>query len=605
MKSNIIALFIATLALASCERFLSIKPDDHISDDAVFSDKTLAGAAVANIYGRVTWGQNIENSKLYIYLDEACWSNGSPDLTSEFPDDFMRVYEYTLIREINILINGFNSEKGNALGNDLRKRLIAELRFLRAWTYFNMAKTLGGMPIIHDNVFEYNAGMDISTLQYERSTESEMYDYIISECTEAAEDLPEEPSINGGRAVKWAAIALKARAALYAGSIAKYNSKMATPIRTPKGSVGIPAEKAEGYYTTAWNAAKEIINSKKYSLYRNNEDKKVNFYEALTVKTGNPEVIWTEDRVYPGKVTMFSANNFPTSHAEEESSTNVTPVLGLVEAYEYINNRDGRLNIYDSSGSQVVYDNAEDLFANKDPRLWGTIIYPGAELKGEPVVFQAGRAIPAAGGYTYETGSAGSTDADGELITSINGPLMSNDGQRNKSGFCIRKYLDLTSKASTRQGSGMWFINFRYSEILLIAAEAGMETGMDGALDCINEVRDRAGISKLKTLTIDDIIRERRVEFAFENHRYWDLKRLRKAHEIWDGKETNENAVHYALFPYKIHDPGNINDGKWIFEKVRSHMTAYPRYFQMKNYYNFLDQNWLSNNPKLEKNPYQ
>ena len=109
MKSNIIALFIALMALVSCEGFLSINPDDHISDDTVFSDKTLADAAVANIYGRVTWGQNIENSKLYIYLDEACWSNGSPDLTSEFADDFMRVYDYALIREINILINGFNS----------------------------------------------------------------------------------------------------------------------------------------------------------------------------------------------------------------------------------------------------------------------------------------------------------------------------------------------------------------------------------------------------------------------------------------------------------------------------------------------------------------
>lgn len=591
--------------MVSCEGFLSINPDDHISDEAVFSDKTLADAAVANIYGRVTWGQNIENSKLYIYLDEACWSNGSPDLTSEFADDFMRVYDYELIREINILINGFNSEKGNELGDDLRKRLVGELRFLRAWTYFNMARTLGGMPIIYDKVFEYTAGMDVTELQHERSTEAEIYDYVINECNEAARVLPEEPSINGGRAVRWAAVALKARAALYAGSIAKYNALLPSPISTPKGSVGIPPEKAEEYYTTAWNATQEIIKSDKYSLYKQNEDKRANFYEALTVKTGNTEVIWSEDRVYPGKVTMFSANNFPTSHAEEESSTNVTPVLGLVEAFEYTDNRDGRLNIYDDDGNHIVYENAEDLFANKDPRLWGTVVYPGAELKGEPVVFQAGRAKPAAGKYTYETGLAGSTDANGDLITSINGPLMSNDGQRNKSGFCIRKYLDLAAKASTRQGSGMWFINFRYSEILLIAAEAGLETNKSNAIDYINEVRERAGISKLQTLTLDDIIKERRVEFAFENHRYWDLKRLRKAHEVWDGKGTNENAVHYALFPYKIYDPGNPDDGKWIFEKEKTHMTAYPRYFQMKNYYNFLDQSWLSNNPKLEKNPYQ
>lgn len=79
-------------------------------------------------------------------------------------------------------------------------------------------------------------------------------------------------------------------------------------------------------------------------------------------------------------------------------------------------------------------------------------------------------------------GGAGSTDPDGELITSVNGPFTTNDGQRNKSGFCIRKFIDETSKASTRQGSGMWFINFRYAEILLIAAEAAFELGDDTAL---------------------------------------------------------------------------------------------------------------------------
>ena len=593
------------LTLVSCENFLSITPDDFISKETVFSDKTLAEAAVANIYGRVTWGQNIDNQKLYIYLDEACWSNGSPDLSYGFSDDFMRVYEYDLLREINILLQGFRSDKGKALGEDTQTRLEGELRFLRAWTYFNMARCMGGMPLIGDVIFEYKAGMDITALQYKRSTEAGIYDYIITECTEAAALLPEDPSINGGRAVKWAALALKARAALYAGSIAKYNALMATPLSTPEGSVGIPADKAESYYETAYAAAKEIIRSKKYSLYELNPDRQVNFYEALSVKTGNPEVIWAEDRIYPGKVTQFSANNFPTSHAEEESSANVTPVLGLVEAFEYINERNGKLAIYDEDGKNIIYDNAEDIFAGKDPRLYGTVIYPGADLKGEPVVFQAGRAIPSGDGFRYETGTAGSTDASGAIITSINGPFVSNDGQRNKSGFCIRKYIDETAKASTRQGSAMWFIYFRYSEILLIAAEAGMETGKEDAVEFFNSVRRRAGISELKSITIDDIIQERRVEFAFENHRYWDLKRLRRAHILWDGSEDNEAAVHYALFPYRIHNPGNENDGKWIFEKVRSHMTQYPRYFEMKNYYNLLDQEWLSNNPKLEKNPYQ
>lgn len=584
------------IATSSCEGLLTITPDDYISDESVFMDETLSSAAVANIYGRVKWGQNIDDNKSYIYLDEACWSNGNPDQSYGFADDFLRVYDYSLLREINQLILGFR-EHGHT-------RYEAELRFLRAWTYFNMARCMGGMPLIGDRVFEYVAGMDVSTLQVPRSKENEIYDYIISECEAIAPMLSDEPSVNGARVVKWTAYSLEARAALYAASLAKYNSMMDNPISNPGGSVGIPGSMADSYYTTALTAANKVIQSQKYELYKNNPDLGQNFYEALTVKTGNKEVIWSEDGIYPGKVTFWSTNNFPTSHAEEESSSNLTPILNLVEAFEYKNDRNGALKIEDYSGNKILYDNPEDIFANKDPRLFGTIIYPGALLKGSPVEFQAGQAIPSGTGWKYITGSAGSKDESGNIITSINGPFTTNDGQRNKSGFCVRKYLDETPKASTRQGSAMWFIRFRYAEILLIAAEASMELGKDG-LPFINEIRVRAGMNPLENLTIDDIVQERRVELAFEDHRFWDMKRLRLAHLIWDGDDSNESAVHYALFPYRINNPGNVNDGKWIFEKVKSHMSAYPRYFQMKNYYNCLDQTWLSNNPKLEKNPYQ
>ena len=601
----LVAFFVGSI-LSGCSDFLDRKPDDYIGEDEVFSDATLAEAAVANLYGRVYWGQNIDQDKLYIYLDEACLSNGSPDNTYGFSDDFMRIYEYPLIREMNILINGIRNN-GASLGESLQVRLIGELRFLRAWTYFNMAKCLGGMPLIGDKVFNYTAGMDVTELQYERSAESAIYDYVISECEDIANNfLPEEPSVNGARAVKWTALALQARAALYAGSIARYNSRMASPLATPGGSVGIPADKDIYYYDIALKAAEKIIESDKYSLHDSNPDKSMNFYEATSVKEGNEEVIWTYDHIYPGSVTMFSANNFPTSLAEEESSSNITPVLNLVEAYEYVDDRDGKLKITDEYGTPIVYDKAEDLFEGKDPRLWGTVIYPGAELKGEQVVFQAGRAIPDGnGGYEFETAAAGTYDEYGNLITSLNGPFMTNDGQRNKSGFCIRKFIDETPKASTRQGSAMWFINFRYAEILLIAAEAAYELGEHGAVDYLNQVRKRAGIEELESMTLDDIVQERRVEFAFENHRYWDMKRWRKAHIVWNGSEDNEQAVHYALFPYRIFNPGQPDDGKWIFERVRTHMTVYPRMFEMKNYYNFLSQEWLSNNPKLEKNPYQ
>ena len=101
-----------------------------------------------------------------------------------------------------------------------------------------MCRGLGGMPIIGDEVFDYQSGMDITTMQFPRSTEAEMYDYIISECQAVYNLLPAEKQINSARANRWTAKMLEARAAVYAASIANYNNKMSTPIRTEGGKLG-------------------------------------------------------------------------------------------------------------------------------------------------------------------------------------------------------------------------------------------------------------------------------------------------------------------------------------------------------------------------------
>ncbi|MPN18127.1 hypothetical protein SDC9_165485 [bioreactor metagenome] len=244
---------------------------------------------------------------------------------------------------------------------------------------------------------------------------------------------------------------------------------------------------------------------------------------------------------------------------------------------------------------------------NKDPRLWGTVIYPGAIFKGTPVVLQAGQKHFEKGEWKVVTSEPGDKDDNNILITSINGPTTTNNQFVNKSGFFFRKFLDETPSASTRgRRSEMWFPRFRFAEAVMIAAEASFELGQTGqALTYINMVRSRAGIQELTTITFDDIVRERRVEFAFEDHRYWDLKRWRLADKIWNGIQNDPKAQQYALFPYLINDPGNPNNGKWVFDKIPTHMSPYPRYFQMRNYYNFIDQGWIDNNPKIVKNPYQ
>jgi len=607
MKNILTGLFIIIFsALVSCSDFLDRDPDTILTDDQIFGDEVMIKSVLSNFYGRITWGQHIDDSYSYTIIDEASRSDSGPDTRQNFEDDRWRVYDYALLRNLNQFLKGVRETK--VLDSETQRQLEGEARFIRAWLYFNMCRGMGGMPIVGDEVFDYTPGMDITALQYPRSTEAGLYDYIISECEAIKDFLPTEPSINAARATKWAVLMLKARAAVYAGSIANYNNKMPNPIKTAGGEVGIPADLAQAYYKTALSAAEEVIKGGKYELQLTKpDDRGRNFYEALSIKENNKEVIWARDYKYPGQTNGFTQSNIPASHAEDIDRAYAGPILNLVEDFEYINDRKGEIKIRDEQGNYIFYTNPEDAFANKDPRLWGTVIYPGAIFKGTPVVLQAGQKYFEDGVWKVRTSDPGKSDDNNILITSVNGPNTSNNNYINKSGFFFRKFMDETPLASTRgRRSEMWFPRFRFAEAVMIAAEASFELGENGkALNYINDIRRRAGIQELKTITFDDIVREYRVEFAFEDHRYWDLKRWRLADKVWNGVQNDPQAQQYALFPYLVNEPGNPNNGKWVFDKFPTHMSPYPRYFQMKNYYNFINQEWIDNNPKLVKNPYQ
>lgn len=601
------ALLAFALTAGSCSDFLDRDPDTILTEDQVFGDPNMIKSVLANYYGRLEWGQRTSDVGSYCCLDEAMRSSGGPDLFRTFGDGHWRVYDYGLIRNINQFLEGLKST--TVLEEKEKSSIGAEACFIRAYTYFCTCRCLGGMPIVGDEVFAYEPGMDITTLQYPRVTEAQMYDYIIAQCDSLAKILPSTPSKYAARATRGAALALKARAAIYAASIAKYNNLMVNPIKTEGGEVGIPANLANKYYQIAYETAKGLIDEGVYELQDNTANRTTNFFNAVCEKENNKEVIWARDYKGPSNYVGFTRDNIPVSHAEDIPCSNLTPIVNLVEDFEYINDRDGSLKIKNGS-DYVYYDSPDQLFKDKDPRLFATVITPLAVYRGKPVEIQTGVKHWKNGAWESETGGAGSSfTSRGQVLTAKNGPVVSGDAQYiNKSGFFMRKFMDeVTGSATLGKGSEMWFPRFRMGEIYLIAAEAAMELGdQDNARKYINAVRTRAGIQEITdNVTLDDIVQERRVELAFENHRFYDLKRWRLADKIWNNDDNNEQAVPYVLFPYRIDEEGDVNDGKWVFDKQKTYMAPYPRYFQLKNYYNFLDQGWLNNNPKLVKNPYQ
>lgn len=604
----LVALTSLVMSMTACNDFLDREPDKIMTDEQIFSDPVMIKSVLANYYGRVTWGQHVADWGSFTIIDDAARCDGGPDQRSTFEDNLWRVYDYTLVRNINQFLKGLRET--TALTNAEKAPLEGEARFLRAWYYFNMCRGLGGMPIVGDDIFDYTPGMDVTSMQYPRSTEAEMYDYIISECQAIAGMMSTNKQTNSARANKWTAKMLEARAALYAGSIANYNNKMTTPIKTDGGEVGIPADKAEGYYKIALAAAEDVILNSPYELQdKRPDDKGLNFYQAVSVKENNTEVIWARDYKYPGQTHGFTTSNAPKSHAEDIDNSWLGVVLNLVEQYEEIDTDtpgEGSKIETMENGSYKFYDSADAPFKNRDPRLWGTVIYPNATLKSSPVILQAGQLNKVDGKWQILTGDLDSKDAQGNIITALNGPKESNEQYINKTGFYIRKFIDETPSAGTRgRGSEMWMPRFRMAEAYMIAAEASFELSNGKALDYINAVRNRAGVKPLKTVTFDNIVHENRVEFAFEDHRYWDMKRWRLADKIWNGNNNDELARHRRLWPYLVVAPGDPNDGKWVFVEDYLFMSPNARYFRMQNYYNFLDLGWINNNPKLVKNPYQ
>ena len=102
----------------------------------------------------------------------------------------------------------------------------------------------------------------------------------------------------------------------------------------------------------------------------------------------------------------------------------------------------------------------------------------------------------------------------------------------------------------------LWNVHFRIAEAYLIAAEAQwMISGDEGdseALSYINEVRKRAGVNPLTSIDKNKLIHEYRVEFAFEGHRWWTLKRFMEAHKLWNGDPNSRTAQRHGLWPYKL-----------------------------------------------------
>ena len=617
-------------AASSCKKdeILDTESQTIFTDEQIWSDPKLITTVLANLYDRLPkYASLAVGPENFTIFDEGMWSglsNNDVEIRNNLLNygfDRWTLWDYRYVRDINYAIDKIKESTSIKLPEQVKTQLIAELRFLRAMDYFEMVKRMGGVPIVTTQlVYDFNG--DPSYLQQPRAKEEEVYDFIASEVDAIENDLGNAGSAgkvsSQRRANKFTALALKSRAMLYAGSIAKYNNAAGlTNSSTPGSEAGIPLAKANGYYQKSLDAAKKIITSGGYSLYRVNPNLGENFYDAIVNKANNSEVILATDYDRAkGKRHTFTFNNIARSLFEEagQGSSNISPSLNLVESYDYLDGTPGTLkgvgtgsNTAAGQANWIYYTNLQDIFANKDARLYGTVIYPGATFAGRPLKMQTGVYVwnATANKYDRVEGALNSTHTDGKLLTGLDGPHRSTTFVSN-TGFYLRKYIDASPGASTSTiQSETWWVLFRLGEVYLNAAEAAFELGLPEALTYINAVRERAGFpaNSLAALTIQKIQDERKVELAFEDHRLWDIIRWRIADKLWDGTTTNTSANIYALYPYRIVRPGHPNDGKYVFDKLLAPRFKAPRFFRPGNYYSQIPQSVINNNPKIVRNP--
>jgi hypothetical protein len=600
MNKNILTVLVVIL-LTSCSNWLDVEPLDKIQEEKILTDGRGPVALLATIYRDLPMddfnynpfranGLNIFEHG-YNYRGNTAGSimggfsasfmtDDALNPTSSLPAFFDGMapywqYAYESIRRVNQVIDAINM---STISEADKKIYIAEAKFINAYIYFQLARRYGGVPLI-SNV--QNIG---DNLEIPRSTEKVTYDYVLTQCDLAIADLPTVAKAKG-RANKWAALGLKSRVALHAASLCKYQSKVAIDPSFPavgaKLAGAMVASDANYYYQICIDASKAIIDQSGKALYMPNPaspDAAMKNYNTIFQDPNAAEVEVVFAKYYmeggAGNRTQGHSTDYmynPRQTNPSLMSTKFNPTLDLVDVYETYSNdgirQDGILQTRndgvetsdygyaDSKKTKYIrYNNPQEIFANKDARFFASIIGPGSVWKGKTIVIQGGlirkngssrillEANETVNGVTYYSFGA----ADQSLYS---GFANISTGNHTQTGFSLRKFLQEDKNVTMTEAlhSTTPFIDMRLAEFYLNYAEAVVESGLGDATlakNYLNAIRKRAGHQDNIEPTIVNILKERRVELAFEgSFRFWDLIRRRDFQEIFPVERRKRLAL--------------------------------------------------------------
>lgn len=492
MKYNI-KIFIACSLLISiaggCSKSLDYTETSFYNEESVFSRPSLSKAFLTTVYSYLPTDFNsVDGAMRASASDDAVhvwdlsaikrFNDGSWSALQPLDDQWSRMYAG--IRAATLFIKKSEGQTFEELRyNDGYNELMIqfnlypfEARFLRAFFYFELIKRYGDVPLI-TTVLTAQEANQVTRTPYENVVE-----FIVAECDAISPKLPVSyaamPGAETGRATRGAVLALKARTLLYAAS----------PLHNPASD--------QAKWIAAAAAAKEIIDLQTYSLESN--------YKDVVNNLNSPELIFETRQNFSN---AFESANFPVGF--EGGNTGTCPTQNLADAYEMQGTGKGITEQESGFNASVPY-------AGRDPRMYETILYNGASWKNSNI----------------EVWDGGLNGQPNERAT--------------KTGYYLKKYLIESislSPVSPTSKIHTWVL-FRYGEVLLNYAEAmneayGPNVSGSGPMlltahEAVNLIRVRAGMPAFAAgMSKDDFRKklrnERRVELAFEDSRFWDIRR--------------------------------------------------------------------------------
>jgi starch-binding outer membrane protein, SusD/RagB family len=552
----------------SCKKeFLDTTPLGSYSDAAVWTDPNLAATFVNNIYQN-TLGWPFAIERLSDYSDETSftpdwgafdfnkslmtsdglygwstyWGEYDPTLDTYH---FQWAWLYKTLRSCNLFFSKVNTVVFQE--ESTKTQLIGQVYFLRGYLYHYLTALYGGVPLITK---PYGLNQDYNIA---RNTYEECINYITGQLDSAALYLPTAwTSDDRGRATKGAALTLKARTLLFAAS--DLHTKMSTyaPSYSNPELLGYTTGTQAARWATAKAAAKAVIDLGIYSLYEPTpaatDSVASNFVNYFLSYGYESEDILLQ-YFTPKSGASWSDYN-PALYCGPNGYHNWgnnTPLGDLVDDYEM---KDG------TSFSWSNTTEAANPYANRDARLYASILYEGVPWRTRPDDVKSTDPW-----NKIQVGHVYKMDGTTQLVPGVDtreGAFENWNGGRT--GYYLRKFIDpAIDPQYVKQDRP--FRHMRYAEVLLGYAEACIELGdaanLTEATTYINMIRTRAGqpvlASGLDQTTLRTAVRhERRVELAFENHRFWDVRRwmigsdaYKPTHRVDVKYLTSETAQYY------------------------------------------------------------